>query len=85
MAYTVLLRPAAGRDLKKLSADLHSRVVDVLFSLEQNPRPLGISKLTGSVNLWRIRLGDYRILFEIDDTTKTVLVLRIAHRRDVYR
>lgn len=56
-----------------------------LFGLEHNPRPPGVAKLTGRANLWRVRVGDYRILFEIDDPAQTVLVLRIAHRRDAYR
>lgn len=85
MAYTVLLRPAADRDLAKLPADIRSRLTDVLFALEHDPRPPGVTKLIGSANLWRVRVGDYRVLFEIDDPAKTVLVLRLAHRRDVYR
>lgn len=85
MAYTVLLRPAAERDSQKLPATIRSRVVTTLFALEQNPRPQGVVKLAGSPDRWRIRVGDYRILFEIDDPAQTVLVLRIAHRRDVYR
>lgn len=85
MAYQVLLRPAAGRDLARLPSDIRSRLTDVLFALENDPRPPGVTKLTGSANLWRVRVGDYRILFEIDDSAQTVLVLRIAHRRDAYR
>ncbi|MEW6245281.1 MAG: type II toxin-antitoxin system RelE/ParE family toxin [Nitrospirota bacterium] len=85
MPYTVLLRPAAERDLKKLPPEVRSRIKDVLLSLEQDPLPPGVTKLTDSSNLWRIRCGDYRILFEIDDTARTVLVLRIAHRREAYR
>lgn len=85
MAYQVLLRPAAGRDLAKLPPHIRSRATDVLFALENDPRPPGITKLTGSANVWRVRVGDYRVLFEIDDPAQTVLVFRIAHRRDAYR
>lgn len=85
MAYTVLLRPAAERDLKKLPPDLRARLTTALLDLEQQPRPHGITKLTGSPTTWRIRESDYRVIFDIDDDTHTVLVLRIAHRRDVYR
>lgn len=85
MPYTVLLRPAAERDLKKLPLGVRSRIKEVLLGLEQNPRPPGMTKLTDSSNLWRIRSGDYRILFEVDDMTRTILVLRIAHRREAYR
>jgi mRNA interferase RelE/StbE len=85
MAYRVLLRPAADRDLSKLPSDIRSRLTDVLFTLESDPRPPGVTKLTGSASLWRIRVGDYRVIFEIDDPAQIVLVLRIAHRRDAYR
>ncbi|WP_447977308.1 type II toxin-antitoxin system RelE family toxin [Candidatus Nitrospira bockiana] len=85
MAYTVLLRPASGRDLAKLPLDIRSRVTDVLFALEHDPRPPGVTKLAGGHDVWRVRVGSYRILFEIDDPAQTVLVLRIAHRRDAYR
>lgn len=85
MAYTVLLRPAADRDISKLPSDIRSRLTDVLFTLESDPRPPGVTKLTGNTNVWRVRVGDYRVLFEIDDPAQIVLVLRIAHRRDVYR
>lgn len=78
MPYTVLLRPAAERDFKKLSPDVRPRIKDVLLSLEQDPRPPGVTKLTAAGKLWRVRSGDYRVLFEIDDTAQTVLVLRIA-------
>lgn len=85
MAYTVLLRPAAERDSQKLPTTIRSRVFTTLFALEQDPRPQGVVKLTGSPDRRRLRVGDYRILFEIDDPAQTVLILRIAHRRDVYR
>lgn len=52
---------------------------------ELQPRPQGITKLAGTPNTWRVRVGDNRILLDIDDGAKTVLILRIAHRRDVYR
>ncbi len=55
-----------------------------LENLAANPRPTQCKKLKGGDNEWRIRVGDYRIVYEIDDTAKTVDVTRIAHRRDVY-
>jgi mRNA interferase RelE/StbE len=85
MAYQVLLRPAAGRDLAKLPSDIRSRLTEVLFTLENDPRPPSVIKLAGNANLWRVRVGDYRVIFEIDDPAQTVLILRIAHRRDAYR
>lgn len=85
MAYQVLLRPAVGRDLAKLPPDIRTRLADVLFALENDPRSHGVTKLAGSHDVWRVRVGDYRVLFEIDDSAQTVLILRIAHRRDAYR
>jgi mRNA interferase RelE/StbE len=85
VAYTVLLRPAAQRDLDKLSSELRIRIDRTLLAFELQPRPQGITKLAGTPDTWRVRVGDYRILLGIDDGAKTVLILRIAHRRDVYR
>jgi mRNA-degrading endonuclease RelE of RelBE toxin-antitoxin system len=53
--------------------------------LAENPRPLGYRKLTGSKNDWRIRIGDYRVLYEIDEKAKAVRIMRVRHRREVYR
>jgi mRNA interferase RelE/StbE len=58
---------------------------NVLNSLGEEPRPVGCKKLIGSKNRWRIRIGNYRILYEINDDLKTVEIFRIAHRKDVYR
>ena len=85
MSYKVVLRPSAQRDLKRLSHDLHNRVLDVLLALQSQPRPTGVKKLQGQVNQWRIRIGVLRILYEIYDGEKLVRIFRIAHRRDVYR
>jgi mRNA interferase RelE/StbE len=85
MIYSVSLRPGAERQRRKLSGEVRNRIIQVLLSLEQNPRPPGVVKLSGRENQWRLRVGDYRILYEIDDEAKLVTVLRIAHRRQVYR
>ena len=85
MPYTVLLRPAADRDRRSLPPDTHQRIAQALLSLEADPRPSGVAKLAGSHARWRIRVGDYRIIYEVDDSSLQVLILRIAHRREVYR
>jgi mRNA interferase RelE/StbE len=85
MPYTVLLRPAAERDRGSLPPDLRRRINEALVALEEDPRPSDTVKLSGHQNRWRIRVGDYRILYEVDDAAHQVLVLRIAHRREVYR
>ena len=83
--YEVLLEHSAERDLKALAADIFHRIIPKIKYLSQNPRPSGCHKITGSKNDWRIRVGDYRVIYEIDDRRRLVKVMRIRHRRDVYR
>jgi len=71
--------------MKKLSADILKRVIKALVKLEQEPRPPGVKKLSGEDELYRIRVGDYRIVYQIRDNELVVLVVRVAHRREVYR
>lgn len=83
--YRVFLERAAERDLHRLSQRLHDRVIIAIQSLGKNPRPRGCRKLTGTEADWRIRVGDYRIVYEIDDDSEAVRVNRVRHRREVYR
>jgi mRNA interferase RelE/StbE len=83
--YEVYLRPSADRALKRLPVATQKRVVARIDELGEDPRPPGVAKLVGGENLWRIRVGDYRVVYEIHDDRLIVLVLRVAHRRDVYR
>ena len=83
--YEVLLERRAERDLKKLSQAMFYRVIPQIKDLSENPRPSGCRKITGSKNDWRIRIGDYRIIYEIDEKEKAVKVMRIKHRREVYK
>ncbi|MGH7966644.1 MAG: type II toxin-antitoxin system RelE family toxin [Candidatus Binatia bacterium] len=85
MAYTVELSNRAKRDLASLSAELQTRIIKALRTLETNPRPSGIEKLKGENNAYRLRVGDYRILYEVYDKVLLVLVVKIGHRREVYR
>jgi mRNA interferase RelE/StbE len=61
------------------------RLAAKLEALAENPRPAGVTKLQGEANAWRIRVGDYRVLYTIEDRRPVVLVIKIGHRRDVYR
>lgn len=70
--------------MDKLPAPLHHRLSQRLFSLEENPRPRGSRKLTGREE-YRLRVGNYRILYAIDDTNLVVTVFAVGHRREVYR
>lgn len=83
--YQVLLERSAERDLKRLSADVHDRVIEAIKELAGNPRPPGCRKLVGSQNDWRIRVGDYRVIYEITDAIRIVRVNRVRHRREIYR
>lgn len=83
--YRVLLERGAEKDLSRLSAEIHGCVIVAIQALASNPRPPGCRKLTGSKNDWRIRVGDYRIVYEIADEIRIVRVNRVRHRREVYR
>jgi mRNA interferase RelE/StbE len=83
--YEIYLERAAERDLRKLSAEIFHRIIPHIQALADNPRPSGCHKLTGSDNDWRIRIGDYRVIYEIDDTARTVRVFRVRHRREAYQ
>jgi mRNA interferase RelE/StbE len=83
--YEVLIERSAERDLKSLPTPLFHRIVSRIKALADNPRPSGCHKLAGSKNDWRIRIGDYRALYEINDARRLVRIFRIRHRSEVYR
>jgi mRNA interferase RelE/StbE len=83
--YRVLLERGAERDLNRLSSEIHGRVITAIRALGSNPRPAGCRKLVGSKNDWRIRVGDYRVIYEIADAIRIVRVNHVRHRREVYR
>ena len=83
--FEVLLERSAEKDLRRLSASVHDQVIGRISALAKNPRPPGCRKLSGSENDWRLRVGDYRVIYEIADVIRVVRVHRIRHRREVYR
>ncbi len=83
--YEILIERTAERNLKRLSAKNFHLVVPHIKALARNPRPKGSRKLFGSKNDWRIRVGDYRVIYEILDRAKEIRVMKIRHRREVYR
>jgi len=85
MPYQIIIRPAAEKSMDKIPLSVRGRIADAIEELRSNPRPAGVVKLAGDENLWRIRIGDYRVVYEIHDDRLIVLVLRVAHRKDVYR
>jgi len=83
--YTVILKPQAQKDLNIYSGTLLSRFEKIILGLYSEPRPRKAKKLSGGSSRWRIKTGDYRILYEIDDAKKIVNVYRVVHRKDAYR
>jgi len=84
MAYEVVLRPSAQRVLNKFTPPLRQRILEGIRTLELNPRPPGCKKLKGGLELYRIRIGDYRVVYSIEDGVLRVLVVTIGHRGSVY-
>ena len=85
MTYKLILRRQAQKQLDLLSGQDYQRVARVISNLEKNPRPLKTKKLSGS-GLWRVRIGRHRVVFAIDDNTRTVVIVRVARRKeDTYR
>jgi mRNA interferase RelE/StbE len=83
--YRVLLERAAEKDLARLSSEVHDRVISAIRGLASDPRPPGCRKLSGGKNDWRIRVGNYRVIYEIADEIRIVRVNRVRYRREVYR
>ena len=84
MKYKVEITRKAQKALAKIPQSDFKRVTDAIRKLAQDPRPPGCKQLTGR-NAWRIRAGDYRVLYEVRDAQLVVIVVRVGHRRDVYR
>lgn len=82
--YEVLVLPSAQKEIEKLAKPVQSKVLKALLSLSENPRPTGCKKLVGT-DAWRFRIGEYRIVYTIEDKILTIEVIRVAHRKDVYR
>lgn len=85
MTYRIELSPPAARQLRKLDGDARRRVQAAVELLGQDPRPAGARKLVGGEGEWRVRTGDYRIVYEVNDGVLLILVLAVGHRREIYR
>ena len=85
MRYEVKLRPAAAKVVESLDKPVRRRVLARLEELRDDPRPPQCQKLKGKENEWRIKAGDYRIIYEIHDSVLLVKVIQVGHRREVYR
>jgi mRNA interferase RelE/StbE len=85
MTYTVTVAPSAAHQLRKFDPQARRRLQAAIELLRADPRPPAATQLVGGAGEWRVRTGDYRIIYEIHDAQLVVLVLRLGHRRDVYR
>ncbi len=84
LSYTTLIFPKAQRQIKRLPQRTYSKVLKAINSLAQNPRPVGVKKLTTTENHFRIRVGDYRIIYTIEDRFLVVFVIAAGHRKNIY-
>lgn len=84
MSYAVEFTSAAARKVRRLDPPIRRRLLAGIAGLAVDPRPDGVRKLSGADNAWRIRIGDYRVIYEIHDGTLEVLVVDLGHRREVY-
>jgi mRNA interferase RelE/StbE len=82
--YSVEVKPPARKELEALPNDLLARVIRRIESLGNTPRPPGCKKLKGYEDQWRVRVGDWRVVYIIADPAKLISVTRVAHRREVY-
>ncbi len=85
MTYRIETRPSAARDLASLPKKILYQIDAKILALANEPHPPGSKKLAGEENLNRIRSGDYRILYQVHDELRLVVVARVRHRREVYR
>ena len=84
MLYRIIIKPSAQKDLDRLPDKELKRVLERFEQLKNNPRPIGVQKLSDDEG-YRVRIGNYRILFIINDKIKNIFIYRIKHRKDVYK
>jgi len=85
LAYRIEFTPKAQRDFKTLDGSIRGRIARRIDSLAENPFPTGIKKIEGEDKLYRLRVGDYRVLYQVRGKVLLVLIVGMGHRRDVYR
>jgi mRNA interferase RelE/StbE len=85
MAFRVEWKKSTRKDLRKLPSPMVSRIIAAVEDLAGNPFPHGVEKLTGSDHAYRIRVGDYRVIFEVFTASELIEIQRVRHRKDVYR
>lgn len=84
MAYQVLIERKAEKDLKKLPKEIQGKIIETILNLKNNSRPFNVRKISDSDNYYRLRVSDYRIIYEINDDKKKINIFRIRHRKEAY-
>ncbi|MGK0177212.1 MAG: mRNA interferase RelE/StbE [Lentimonas sp.] len=84
-SYSIRFLRPAEKDLRRIQKSIIPTILENIEALKENPRPAGCRKLVGSESAYRIRVGDYRVVYTIEDTIRIVEIDRIRHRKDVYR
>lgn len=85
MAYTIQFKPLALRQLEKLPRDIQKKLARKIETLRDEPFPSGCKKMAAVSDAWRVRVGDYRIVYQVHQRVLLVIVLTVGHRKDVYR
>jgi len=85
MSYEVQILPKAARQIKALSVEVRQDITLTIQSLANEPRPIGVKKLSGEKDIYRVRVGNYRVLYRIVDKILVVVIVSVGHRREVYR
>ena len=85
MSYRIEFKPSAAKALGKLPRDVQMRISGSINALAENPRPQGAEKMKGEEDLYRVRSGEYRVVYAVRDEVLMVLVVRVGHRREIYR
>lgn len=83
--YNIEFLASAAKEFKSLDTNMKRRIGSVINDLQNNPRPIGMRKLKGHDRLYRLRVGHFRVVYEIDDHTKTILITRIRRRQEAYQ
>jgi len=84
MSYSIVIKESALKQLEKVPKIFSKKIEKLIDSLSENPRPVGVKKLKGTKDLYRVRVGDYRIIYSIDEDVKIVDLRKIGHRKDIY-
>ncbi len=84
-SFRIEFAKAAEKDLRVIDGRYIAKILEAIEELQDQPRPQGCKKLAGSQNTYRIRIGDYRVIYEIENNVLMILIVRIRHRKDVYR